>query len=116
MGFDGEAKELADQEHLSGCNIESFRSAGNVVQRVFAKSNLEWVKLFPHACNLQQVTAQDSSWPICFIIQTIDGIYGTHAVTTWKGMIFLFQLSFCATLVSDVLRLVQRSRLFLHRL
>ena len=55
---------------------------------MFAKSNLEWVKLFPHACNLQQVTAQDSSWPIVLIIQTSDGIYGTHAVTTWKGMIF----------------------------
>jgi hypothetical protein len=91
MGFDGEAKELADQECLSGCNIELLRSAGKVVRRVFAKSNLEWVKLFPHACNLQQVTAQDSSWPIVLIIQTSDGIYGAHAVTTWKGMIIITQ-------------------------
>jgi hypothetical protein len=45
-------------------------------------------KVFATASSVAQVAKEDSSWPMVLIIQTSDGVYGSHAITTWQGMIF----------------------------
>ena len=40
------------------------------------------------ACSVDQVTQEDPSWPMVLIVQTSDGEHGSHAITTWNGMIF----------------------------
>jgi hypothetical protein len=81
MGFVMEAKMLADQATLSGCNVELMQCAAAVVRKVFATSNLVLAKLQDHACAVAYIVQQDSTWPIVLVIQTSDGSYGTHAIT-----------------------------------
>ena len=41
-----------------------------------------------HACSVDDVAKEDSSWPIVLLLQTSDGCYGLHAIITWKNLIF----------------------------
>jgi hypothetical protein len=55
---------------------------------VFHKANLVLKKVFPKACSIDQVSQEDSSWPMLLILQTNELVFGSHAITLWKGMIF----------------------------
>lgn len=88
MGFIEEAKDLALEESISGSTVGLVERAAQFVRKRFKQSNLVMKKVFSTACSVDQVTQEDSSWPMLLIIQTSDGIYGSHAITTWNGMIF----------------------------
>ena len=88
MGFESEAKEVASQSALVGCRLELIQKATVLVTKVFGQSNLVLKKLHNHASSVAEIAKEDASWPILLIIQTGDGCYGTHAVTTWNQMIF----------------------------
>jgi hypothetical protein len=88
MGFAMEAQVLANQEALSGCNVELVQSTARAVRTIFASSNVMLNKLHNHACSVASIAAEDAAWPIVLILQTSDGCYGTHAITTWNSMIF----------------------------
>jgi hypothetical protein len=88
MGFIEEAKQLADEENISGNTIDMLTYASQFVRAVFKKTNLSLNKVFSTACSIEEVTQEDSSWPMILILQTSDGTYGSHAITMWNGMIF----------------------------
>ena len=89
MGFVDEAKALACEEQLSGSVVGLVECAAQVVRKLFRKSNLVLKKVFKTAvCSVDEVTQEDSCWPMLLLIQTSDGISGSHAITTWNGMIF----------------------------
>jgi hypothetical protein len=88
MGFVQEAKTLALEDGLSGCTVALVERAVQFVRKLFQSSNLVLKKVFSTASSVYQVTQEDHSWPLLLIIQTSDGIYGSHAVTAWNGMIF----------------------------
>jgi hypothetical protein len=88
MGFVSEAKVVAADTSLVGCNLALVQQIFVLVRRVFAPANLQLRKLHNHACSIGEIAREDALWPIILIIQTSDGCYGTHAVTTWNGMLF----------------------------
>ena len=45
-------------------------------------------KVFSTACSVAAVSKEDHNWPLVLIIPTSDGIYGSHAITMWKGIIY----------------------------
>jgi hypothetical protein len=88
MGFAEEAKALALESSISGSTVLLVERAAQCVRKLFKRSNLVLKKVFATASSVAQVAQEDSSWPMVLIIQTSDGVYGSHAITTWKGMIF----------------------------
>jgi hypothetical protein len=88
MGFAAEAKAVAAKTSLLGCNLALVQETVLLVRALFAKANLCMKKLHAHACSIADVGAEDALWLMVLIIQTSDGSHGTHAVTTWNGMIF----------------------------
>ncbi len=88
MGFAEEAKALALEKSISGSTVLLVERAAQCVRKLFKRSNLVLKKVFSTASSVLQVAQEDSSWPMVLIIQTSDGVYGSHAITTWKGMIF----------------------------
>ena len=88
MGFVVEAQMVADDAGLVGCTLELVQRAQSVIQRTFAQSNLVFKKLQNHASAVKDIADLESDWPIVLILQTSDGCHGSHAVTTWNGMIF----------------------------
>jgi hypothetical protein len=88
MGFVREAGLVASNESLVGCTVELVERATVVVRKVFADAQLGMRMLHKHACSVEEMAKQDSTWPIVLILQTSDGSHGTHAVTTWNGMIY----------------------------
>jgi hypothetical protein len=88
MGFGSEAKQLAADAALVGCNLNLVQRTSALLQRLFAKSNLVMKKLYTHPCLVSDIAGQDAAWPILLILQTSDGCSGSHAVTTWNHMIF----------------------------
>ena len=88
MGFGAEAKVVAADETMLGCTVDLVQRAAAVVKKVFVKSHLEMKKLHSHACSVEEIGTMDATWPILLILQTSDGCYGSHAVTTWNGMIY----------------------------
>jgi hypothetical protein len=73
---------------LVGCNLALVQDTFLLVRKLFAKANLIIKKLHKHACSVAEIASEDALWPILLIIQTSDGSHGTHAVTTWNGMLF----------------------------
>jgi hypothetical protein len=88
MGFVSEAKVVEAKTSLVGCNLALVQQTVILVRDLFVKTNLCMKKLHTHACSVTDIAAEDAWWPILLIIQTGDGSHGTHAVTTWNGMIF----------------------------
>ena len=94
FGFDQQANDLGANCLLAGCNLSLVGDVSAVLRKLFAKENLQLVKLFPHACSVLQVQACDTEWPIVLVLMTNIGQYGTHAVTVWKGEIYDSNLPF----------------------
>jgi hypothetical protein len=88
MGFTREAMTLALEDSISGCTVALVERATQFVRKLFQESNLVLKRVFATATSVHQVTQEDHSWPLLLIIQTSDGVYGSHAVTAWNGMIF----------------------------
>jgi hypothetical protein len=88
MGFGDEAKVVASDATMLGCTVDLVPRAAAVVKKVFVKLHLEMKKLYSHACSIEQIGTQDAAWFILLILQTSDGCNGSHAVTTWNGMIY----------------------------
>jgi hypothetical protein len=88
MGFTENAMKLALETSISGVNVTLVDRAALFVRKQFKDTNLIMKRVFDTACSVDQVTQEDQAWPMLLIIQTSDGIYGSHAITTWNGMIF----------------------------
>lgn len=88
MGFKSEASVLASQTDLVGCRLDLIQKTSVLLPKLFLESNLCFKKVHNHACSISDIGKLDASWPIVLVIQTEDGCYGTHAVTTWNRMIF----------------------------
>jgi hypothetical protein len=88
FGFVEQAKELSETLQLTGCNLELVGEVTAAVRRLFAKDNLELVKVVDNACRVHRIGTEDMSWPIVLVLMTSDGGYGSHAITVWKGWIF----------------------------
>jgi hypothetical protein len=88
MGFVNEAKELALEDSISGSTVGLVAHAVQFVNKLFRKSHLVLKKMYNTRCSVGEVALADSSWPMLLLLQTSDGIYGSHAVTAWNGMIF----------------------------
>jgi hypothetical protein len=94
FGFSRQAVELSSNTQLAGCNLSLVGDVSAVVRKLFAKENLQLVKLFSHACSVAQIHDEEMSWPMVLVLMTNDGCYGTHAVTLWQGQIFDANLSY----------------------
>ena len=57
MGFGSEAKQLAADAALVGCNLNLVQQTSALLQRLFAKSNLVMKKLHTHPCLVSDVVA-----------------------------------------------------------
>ena len=88
MGFCHEAQVIASDHTMIGCTVELVQRAAVTVRKLFADANINMRKIFNHASSVEQIGQQDAAWPIVLVLQTSDGCYGTHAITTWRGMIF----------------------------
>ena len=88
MGFGDEAKELANDFRLAGSMTDLLRMVVEAVKTVFSSSNLVMKRINNRAFSVDDVSKEDSSWPIVLLLQTSDGCYGSHAITTWKNLIF----------------------------
>jgi hypothetical protein len=88
MGFTENAMQLALETRISGVNVSLVERAAYFVRKQFRVTNLILKRVFDTACSVEAVTQEDQAWPMLLIIQTSDGIYGSHAITTWNGMIF----------------------------
>ena len=88
MGFTKEAKTLALEDSLTGVTIDLTAHAATCFRKIFKNSSLVMKKVFNSACSVDKVTQEDTSWPMVLLLQTSDGCAGSHAITTWKGMIF----------------------------
>ena len=87
MGFTEEANEVACEDSMSGRTVVLFERAVQVVRKVFQKTNLV-LKKVPHASSIDHVSLEDPNWPMVLVLRTSDGICSSHAITTWKNMIY----------------------------
>jgi hypothetical protein len=87
MGFTEEATLLAREESMSGRTVVLFERAVQVVRQLFKKTNLV-LKKVAHASSVDDVTREDTNWPMVLVLKTSDGICSSHAVTTWNHMIY----------------------------
>ena len=88
MGFIEEAKLLAREDGLSGSTVGLLAEAAQFVRKVFRKSNLVLMKVAPTMRAVDQVSQEDPRWPLVLALEANDGSSGSHAITTWNGMIF----------------------------
>jgi hypothetical protein len=88
MGFIEEAKLLAREDGLSGSTVGLLAEAAQFVRKVFRKSNLVLMKVAPTQRAVDQVSQEDPRWPMVLALEASDGSSGSHAITTWNGMIF----------------------------
>ena len=86
MGLDAEAKIVATDSDLVGRSLDLVSTASQSVKIHCASVNLVMKRI--HGCSISAIAQLDSAWPIILLFQTSDGCYGSHAATTWNGMIF----------------------------
>ena len=88
VGFVAEADIIASKEELVGSTVDLVTQTIALVRRQFSKARLVMKKIYNHACSVESIAQLDSAWPIVLLLQTSDGSHSSHAITTWKGMIF----------------------------
>ena len=86
MGLGAEAKIVAMDSELIGRSLDLVSTAAKSVKISCAAVNLVMKRV--HGCSIAAIALLDSAWPIILLFQTSDGCYGSHAATTWNGMIF----------------------------
>ena len=88
MGFTKQAQDLAVEVALSGDLVGLLESTLQCVNKLFSDSRLRLMKVFTGSSLVDKVTQEDPSWPMVLILKTSEGECGSHAITTWNGMIF----------------------------
>ena len=88
VGFGAEAEMIASKEELVGTTVDLVTRIIALVRRQFSKAQLVMKKICNHSSLVESIAQLDSAWPIVLLLQTSDGSHASHAITTWKGMIF----------------------------